>query len=70
MKKKDKDINLDPELYGRMKKHLYTKKPVLGEDSPFSKLLQKMVNTILDGERDSFLSEESSEGKVNKQNGK
>ena len=70
MKKKDKDINLDPELYGRMKEHLYTKKPVLGEDSPFSELLQRMVNTILDGEMDSFLSEESSEGKVNKRNGK
>lgn len=60
----------DSELYSRMKEHLYSKKPVLGEDSPFSELLQSMVNTILDGEMDSFLSEESSAGKTNKRNGK
>lgn len=68
-KKKDK-LKIDAEAYERMKRHLYSKKPVLGEDSPFSELLQEMVNTILEGEMDSHLEEEKLEGKKNKRNGR
>lgn len=53
-----------------MKAHLYSKKPVLGEESPFSELLQQMVNQMLDGEMDSFMDEQREEGEVNKRNGK
>lgn len=70
MKKKDKQLLKDSELYSRMKDHLYSKKPVLGEDSPFSELLQNMVNTILEGEMDSFIEDEKTSGKLNKRNGK
>lgn len=70
MRKKDKQLIKDPELYARMKEHLISKKPVLGEDSPFSELLQNMVNTILDGEMDSFIGEQKSSGIKNKRNGK
>jgi len=68
--KKDKLSQIPPELYERMKAHLYSKKPVLGEESPFSELLQQMVNQMLDGEMDSFLDEQREEGEVNKRNGK
>ena len=70
MKKKVNPLKNDPELYARMKEHLYSKKPVLGEDSPFSELLQSMVNTIMDGEMDSFMLEEKEQGKKNKRNGR
>jgi len=70
MKKKDKVQLKDSELYARMKEHLYSKKPVLGEDSPFSELLQTMVNTILEGEIESFINDEKESGKTNKRNGK
>ena len=66
-KKKDtKPIVEDPDLYARMKKHLYSKEPLLGEDSPFSELLQQMVDKMLDGEMDAFMSEERTTGKTNK----
>ena len=69
MSKKDQVIK-DAELYARMKDHLYSKKPVLGEGSPFSELLQSMVNTVLEGEMDSFMSDQLSAGLKNKRNGK
>lgn len=58
------------ELYKRMKAHLYTKEKLLGEESPFSELLQKMVNGMLEGEMDSFMEEEKASKKKNKRNGK
>jgi len=70
MKRKKDQIIKDPELYGRLKEHLYSKKPVLGEGSPFSEILQKMVNTVLEGEMESFMSEEKTLGNQNKRNGK
>lgn len=71
MKKKQKENLLkDPALYARLKDHLYSKKPVLGEDSPFSELLQTMVNEILSGEMDHFLDKERQLGNKNKRNGK
>ena len=68
--KKTEQLLRDPELYARLKKHLRNKRPVLGEDSPFSELLQKMVNEILEGEMASFLEEEKLTGRQNKRNGK
>ncbi len=53
-----------------MKSHLYSKEKLLGEDSPFSELLQNMVNKMLDGEMDGFMSKEHKSKKVNKRNGK
>lgn len=70
MKNKKEQLISDPALYERLKEHLYSKKPVLGEDSPFSELLQGMVNSILEGEMESFMSEQASTGKKNKRNGK
>lgn len=61
---------VNDEMYERMKDHLYSKKPLMGEDSPFSELLQGMVNSILEGEMDSFQSEEAKSGRQNKRNGK
>jgi transposase-like protein len=70
MNRKQKEQNHKEGLYDRMKEHLINKKPLLGEDSPFKELMQGMVNTILEGEMDSFLSEENFLGKKNKRNGK
>lgn len=70
-KKKDtKKTTEDSELYARLKEHLYSKQPLLGEDSPFSELLQQMVNKLLDGEMEAFIEDERLEGKKNKRNGK
>ena len=68
-KKKVEDLVGDKELYNRMKAHLYSNSPVLGQGSPFSELLQNMVNEMLEGEMDAFLDEEYAEGKKNKRNG-
>lgn len=62
-------LNKDSAAYTELKEHLYSGKALLGEDSPFSELLQDLVNGILEGEMTGFLSEERAEGKVNKRNG-
>lgn len=70
-KKKDIEKLLNDEaLLARMKDHLYSQEPLLGEGSPFSDLLQGMVNKMLEGEMDAFLSEEKDSGKSNKRNGR
>jgi len=69
IKQKEQLLN-DPELYDRLKEHLYSKRSVLGEDSPFSELLQTMVNQILEGEMSSFMNEEQHTLGSNKRNGK
>ena len=69
-KKKETSLEkMDPELYEQLRTHLYSKKPLLGEDSPFSGLLQQMVNKMLEGELDAFLESDESSGKKNKRNG-
>lgn len=68
--KKTKKLEPGSELYERMKEHLYSKKPILGESSPFSEMLQTMVNSILDGEMDVHLEEQRKSGKRDKRNGK
>lgn len=60
----------DPEMNDRLKERLYSKKGLLGKESPFSEILQHMVNTMLDGEIESFLTEERASGTSNKKNGK
>lgn len=65
-----KKITVDSETYERFKDHLYNKRPVFGEDSPFSELLQTMVNEMLEGEMESFMSEQGQLKGKNKRNGK
>lgn len=70
-KKLSDKLKKDPDLKNRLKEHLYSKKPLLGADSPFSELLQSAVNEMLEGEIESFMTEEKSSGiKSNKRNGK
>lgn len=69
-KKTIEDILNDPEMSERLKERLYSKKGLLGKESPFSEILQGMVNTLLEGEIDSFLTEERASGNVNKRNGR
>ena len=72
MKKKRKveELLKDASMTDRLKDHLYSKKGILGKESPFSEILQQMVNTLLKGEIDRFLSEERAAGSGNKRNGK
>jgi transposase-like protein len=72
MKKKQtiEDLLNDPKMNERLKERLYSKKGLLGKESPFSEILQQMVNTMLEGEIESFLTEERASGSVNKRNGK
>ena len=69
-KNEKEQLLVDSKMYDRLKKHLYSKRPVLGEDSPFSELLQSMVNQLLDGEMESFMGEERTNNRRNKRNGK
>ncbi len=69
-KKLLESLEKDPELKARFKDHLYNKKPLFGEDSPFSDLLQTMVNHMLEGEMEAYMKNEISQGKKNKRNGK
>lgn len=69
-RQKKEDLLADQALYERMKAHLYSKEPLLGEGSPFSELLQSMVNEMLEGELESHLLEEEESGKKNKRNGR
>lgn len=67
MKKKQtiEDLLSDPTMNERLKEQLYSKKGLLGKESAFSEILQQMVNTILEGEIESFLTEERASGSVN-----
>ncbi len=69
-KKSLEELLKDPELGVRLKERLYSKKKLLGTDSPFSEILQNMVNTMLEGEIEDFLDEEQAKGNKNKRNGK
>lgn len=60
----------DPQMSERLKERLKSKKGLLGKESPFSEILQGMVDTMLDAEIDSFLTEERASGVSNKRNGK
>lgn len=60
----------DPQTSDRLKERLYSKKGLLGKESPFSEILQGMVDAMLDAEIESFLTEERASGTANKRNGK
>lgn len=57
------------ELYERMKQRLYSKEPMFGDGSPFSELLQTMVNKMLEGEVDYHIENDQLIGNKNKRNG-
>lgn len=60
----------DPQLGDRLKERLYSKKRLLEKGSPFSEILQGMVDTMLDAEIEGFMDEERASGKTNKRNGR
>lgn len=69
-KKKQVVKELESEdLYQRMQAHLLSKAPLLGKGSPFSEMLQGLVNTMLEGEIDTHLESDQAEGRRNKRNG-
>lgn len=68
-KKKLESLLTDPEMTKRLTSHLRSKKRILSKGSPFSEILQSMVNTMLEGEMDAFMDEEKASEKVNKRNG-
>nr|WP_009035658.1 transposase [Indibacter alkaliphilus] len=53
-KKTIEDLLNDPKMSDRLKERLYSKKGLLGKESPFSEILQQMVNTMLEGEIESL----------------
>ena len=67
--KEDKRKEEALELYERMKEHLYSKEPMFGDGSPFSELLQNMVNKMLEGEAEHHIESDIQSGKRNKRNG-
>lgn len=69
MKKEETEKEEALALYERMKQRLYSKEPMFGDGSPFSELLQTMVNKMLEGEADHHIDQELSQGKRNKRNG-
>jgi len=72
MRKEEKELREEfgDDMYERMKEHLYSKKAITGKGSPFSEILQKMVNTMLSGELEAHIDEEKASGRSNKRNGK
>lgn len=62
-------LSLQPELRESLEKHLREGSDLFGKSSPFSALLQGMVNVMLEGEMDSHLKEEKASGNANKRNG-
>jgi len=69
MNKEEKEKTEALALYERMKQRLYSKEPMFGDGSPFSELLQTMVNKMLEGEADHHIDQELLIGKRNKRNG-
>ncbi|MEZ4911811.1 MAG: IS256 family transposase [Saprospiraceae bacterium] len=69
MNKEEKEKLEAIALYERMKQRLYSKESLFGDGSPFSELLQNMVNKMLEGEVDHHIADELNMGKSNKRNG-
>ena len=66
-------VKQDPTRYAQLQQHLRDQKPLLGPDSPFSDLLQELVNAALEGEMDDFLAQPPRPGQEdgpNKRNGR
>ena len=62
-------IMSDPEAFKQAESYLRSGKEILGKDSPFTALLQGVVNAALEGEMDAHLEEERVAGSKNKRNG-
>lgn len=60
---------LSPDLQKLIADHLKSGKPLLGEDSPISQLMQSAINAVLEGELDHHLAEDAAIEKKNKRNG-
>lgn len=69
-KKESKGDVVSQEMKERLRSHLQTKGSLFGEDSPFSELLQGMVNELLEGEMEVFQADQKAKGRRNKRNGK
>lgn len=69
MNREEKEKSEALSLYEKMKQRLYSKEPLFGDGSPFSELLQTMVNKMLEGEADHHIDKELKMGKRNKRNG-
>jgi transposase-like protein len=67
--KQEKTKEEAEELFERMKQRLYSKEPMFGDGSPFSELLQNMVNKLLEGEANHHIENDLKTGKRNKRNG-
>jgi len=66
------DLIPDPEVRKRVNDQLYSGKPLFGEGSIFTEMLQSMVNTALEGEMDAHLKEgedQDQEQTTNRRNG-
>ncbi|MEM7106544.1 MAG: IS256 family transposase [Bacteroidota bacterium] len=59
----------NPEARKALEGHLKSGKDLFGKESPFTELLQGMVNVALEGELDAHLEEDHMEGRRNKRNG-
>ncbi|MEZ4909670.1 MAG: hypothetical protein R2774_02285 [Saprospiraceae bacterium] len=62
MNKEEKEKVEAIALYERMKQRLYSKESLFGDGSPFSELLQNMVNKMLEGEVDHHIADELNMG--------
>lgn len=68
-KKKLEELIPDDSLRNRVVDQLYSGKPLLGEGSVFSEMLQSILNASLEGEIDHYLSEQKAHGVGNRRNG-
>jgi len=67
-KRIQKSVSSDS-MEDRIKQHLSSKKPLLGEGSPFSELLQNAVNQMLEGEMEDYQAQQKANQIINKRNG-
>ena len=67
---KSEEEIVSQEMKERLRSHLLSKERLFGHDSPFSELLQDMVNELLEGEMEAFQADQKTNGKRNKRNGR
>lgn len=60
---------LPADLQKLLADHLKSGKPLLGQDSPISQLMQSAINAVLEGELEHHLAEEAAAEEKNKRNG-
>src|SRR5690554_2973716 len=67
---KSEEEIVSQEMKERLRSHLLSKERLFGHESPFSELLQDMVNELLEGEMEAFQADQKTNGKRNKRNGR